>query len=392
MEISKQKNIFQELPGGDHYAGVYIVLNYDPTEFGGNEDIIKDAALDKILETRPDLVGLISKEDLSNVREDNAVGEISLRATGDEFVDVLMRQQGGEAEEVFEELPIDEDLPEITDEEVAQEVEEINEIDDMEIIEEGPEDIENEEGPEIPEELGELEAPEEVDDMEIIEEEPEGIEIPEEVEETDDMEIIEEEPEAPEITEEPEEPEEAKEPEESQDSLEGLEEVMYEEINMGGTTTAVGEVRFDREVDVERGSTEAIKFIESKHPELNVTEDALDTSKIDSGIIGFMVGVTAPSEISAENNFKVTEAEAEDTPTFAQSNQYQKEASQINKVDKAFTSFMDGFTFGDLSKANQDLQDMLVVAQFDSTEKIQFLSKVRDGLRSDNITLDFLES
>ena len=42
--------------------------------------------------------------------------------------------------------------------------------------------------------------------------------------------------------------------------------------------------------------------------------------------------------------------------------------------------------------ANQEIQDLIIIAQFSPIEKIQFMSDVRNKLRASHITLDFLES
>ena len=50
------------------------------------------------------------------------------------------------------------------------------------------------------------------------------------------------------------------------------------------------------------------------------------------------------------------------------------------------------FDRDNLLEANNELQDLILVAHFTPTEKAQFLSKVKKELVSENVTLDSLES
>jgi hypothetical protein len=45
-----------------------------------------------------------------------------------------------------------------------------------------------------------------------------------------------------------------------------------------------------------------------------------------------------------------------------------------------------------LSKANQELQDLLIVAQLSTDEQRRFMDRVKKKLSADGITLDFLET
>ena len=62
-----------------------MLLNYDTQDFNGDESSIKDAALEKVIETRPQLSGLINADDFGDIKEEGGEGSIALRALGDEF-------------------------------------------------------------------------------------------------------------------------------------------------------------------------------------------------------------------------------------------------------------------------------------------------------------------
>lgn len=60
------------------------------------------------------------------------------------------------------------------------------------------------------------------------------------------------------------------------------------------------------------------------------------------------------------------------------------------RIDKAFKDFSDKFDENNLSVANQELIDLIEVAQLNDSERKEFLTKIKKSLESKNITLDFL--
>jgi len=204
MEIVKNKNISHRLPGGDHYAGIYILLNYDPETFEGDEDAIKSAALSKILSIRENLTGLISEEDIGNIKEEDGIGEVSLRVVGDEFSAIVKSEE-------------DQEQP--------------------------------------------------------------------------------------------------------------MEEISYKEMDMGGTPTAVGEIKVNEQLDEEDAIAEVMRFINIKHKDLSVSTQSLDTSRLESeGIVGFIAGIV--DVVEEEDSFEIEEVPEESLPNtlspMAQSNAKKK--------------------------------------------------------------------
>jgi len=83
MTITKLKFLEGVLPG------VYIVLRYNPDIYEGNAELIRKDAMEKIIREVPALEGLISEDDLDYPKDVGGDGEISLRAVGDEFENVV---------------------------------------------------------------------------------------------------------------------------------------------------------------------------------------------------------------------------------------------------------------------------------------------------------------
>jgi len=55
-------------------------------------------------------------------------------------------------------------------------------------------------------------------------------------------------------------------------------------------------------------------------------------------------------------------------------------------------SFFQQLDKTNLAKANQDIQDILIVAQFSPQEVRKFLSRVKKELHTEGISLDYLAS
>jgi len=96
MTIAKQKDIV------DPIAGIYMVLTYSVGDFEDDNEI-KKAAMDKVLEVRPNLTGLISIDDFGSISESGGIGKVSLRAMGDEFEQVV-KEKADMPTELFEEI------------------------------------------------------------------------------------------------------------------------------------------------------------------------------------------------------------------------------------------------------------------------------------------------
>jgi hypothetical protein len=65
--------------------GVYMVLAYDPAQFKGNKQRIKDAAYQKVIEVRPELEDLVSPDDFGSIEESTTGGVVRMRALGTPF-------------------------------------------------------------------------------------------------------------------------------------------------------------------------------------------------------------------------------------------------------------------------------------------------------------------
>lgn len=84
MEIIKWKNVPNvEKP---EFSGIYVVLSYDPESFGGNEERIRQAALEKVIEADESLSGKIFAENFFDIKEEGGEGSIKLSAVGEEFI------------------------------------------------------------------------------------------------------------------------------------------------------------------------------------------------------------------------------------------------------------------------------------------------------------------
>ena len=101
MQVIKTKDIpsSRDVP-----PGIYMVLKYDPRDFGGTMEEIEEAALSEILLARPELSGLITTNDL-DVGEDT----VTLRVVGDEFRSIVIDHSKEDiTEEIFDEVVYEE--------------------------------------------------------------------------------------------------------------------------------------------------------------------------------------------------------------------------------------------------------------------------------------------
>jgi len=186
LEVVKEKNLTGEIPG------VYMVVEYDVTDFGGVVDDIQKAVLDKILEVRPELRSLISTDDLSMPKEEGAVGQVTLRAFGDYLRPVLPMAEPTEEEALLEKI--------------------------------------------------------------------------------------------------------------NASSL--FKELSYEQKDVGGTPMVLGKIKVMADVDdyeKDQVVEDAVSFIGSKHPDIKLSADAIDVSKLSEGELGYMVMASLREE------FKVTD-------------------------------------------------------------------------------------
>ncbi|MFA5313097.1 MAG: hypothetical protein WC375_07280 [Methanomassiliicoccales archaeon] len=103
MYILKETYLNGVLPG------IYFLLGYNPEEFEGNIDQIKEAALQKVLASVPALGGLISADDFGMPDESGVDGKIAMRVVGDEFSAIVqsngqLKGDAGEDTDAFEEV------------------------------------------------------------------------------------------------------------------------------------------------------------------------------------------------------------------------------------------------------------------------------------------------
>jgi hypothetical protein len=91
-----------------------MVLGYNAEEFTNDEMAIKQAALDKVLEDRPELKGIIDISDFGQIQENGAEGKITLRSVDPRLKSVLESQSSeleAPTEEISnEEVPTEENL------------------------------------------------------------------------------------------------------------------------------------------------------------------------------------------------------------------------------------------------------------------------------------------
>jgi len=91
MFILKQKDLENpKVPGAN---GIYMVLAYNPEQYGGDEDRIKSAAYEKVISARPDLAEVISPDDFSDIQESGVGGTVKLRAYGEDIYDFFQNKK-----------------------------------------------------------------------------------------------------------------------------------------------------------------------------------------------------------------------------------------------------------------------------------------------------------
>jgi len=76
-----------------------------------------------------------------------------------------------------------------------------------------------------------------------------------------------------------------------------FDEVTFEEKSVEGTRMAIGQIHVNIDVtdaNQARVIDEALTFIEENHPNVDISEQALDTSKIKEGTIGYMSAISMP--------------------------------------------------------------------------------------------------
>jgi hypothetical protein len=115
MYITEERDLPGDMPA------VYMVLNFDIEDFNGDESAIKRAALQKVIEQRPELKGIISLDDFGNITEQGAIGRVALRSIDPRLKNLLEDKPPSEeellaeppveglegAEEIFEEIEYD---------------------------------------------------------------------------------------------------------------------------------------------------------------------------------------------------------------------------------------------------------------------------------------------
>ena len=98
MFIRKDKQSEQPFPM------VYVSIGYDPADFNGDIEMIKQNALEKVLEIRPNLDDKITSADFSEPVETDGEGIIDLRVVGEEY---LFDENAGE-QNMFTEISYEE--------------------------------------------------------------------------------------------------------------------------------------------------------------------------------------------------------------------------------------------------------------------------------------------
>ena len=165
--------------------GVYILLKYDPEDFYGDEEAIREAAFSKVISFKPELEDKIEPDDFSDIKEVGGEGTIAIRAIGD-----FSSSGSKDSEGVFELLDFD-------------------------------------------------------------------------------------------------------------------------ERDIGGTSVVTGIVEVTGPIDEENTIKDVLEYLNDQQPDLNITEESLDLSKINDGIIGFLVSPPQPPDIiDASSNFKIIEAQS----------------------------------------------------------------------------------
>jgi hypothetical protein len=92
-------------------------------------------------------------------------------------------------------------------------------------------------------------------------------------------------------------------------------EMDFNEVDLGGTPTASGSIEMLEPVDMADKSSiaeQAVSFINSKHPEYEVSEQSLDLSNIGDGMIGFM----ASPKSQSSDDFDIIDDEVDDEVDF----------------------------------------------------------------------------
>jgi len=105
MRITKQRTLT------DPTYGIYMVIGYNADDFMGDEQSIKQSAMDKVLEERPELKGFIGKDDFGDIKETGAIGEVKLRLLDEKLAEVL----GSKEVDVVDVAPFTEDSYEVQD-------------------------------------------------------------------------------------------------------------------------------------------------------------------------------------------------------------------------------------------------------------------------------------
>ena len=256
-EIQIKKEKLLPNPEKPYLSGLYMVLGFNPEDFGGNEEKIKQAAIEKVISEKPELAGLISDDDFFGMQQGVDEGTIKLRLVGEFLVPIIEKQNNPES--IAE--PIAEPIAPVT--EITQEPELAEPMTDLGVSE-----------PELaPEQNIEVE-----DDYDIIDN-------TDNTDNTSDVDVINSIP---------------------------MEETQYDETNIDGTPMAIGEIKIDLEVTNNRKqiSQEAIKLINQNHPELQIEESSLDMSDLDQGIVRYMVGVPDESITASIDDFDIIVKEA----------------------------------------------------------------------------------
>ncbi len=214
-----------------YLSGLFMELGFNPSEFGYDEEKIKDAVVNKILLDKPELSRFLSTEDLSGLQMEGDEGSVKLRLVGDFLAPILEKKPDTSITPPQPIQPVNEPINESVEEPITSD-EPVNTDDNFDVTEEGSaEDVTTED-----------------------------------ITEEGDFEVVEE------------------------DSV--VQEVKFNKVDIDGTPMAIGEIEFDpEEIDPKSAIRNSLNLIQEKHPELQVEQNSLDLSDISIGVIRYMVGI-----------------------------------------------------------------------------------------------------
>jgi len=74
-----------------------------------------------------------------------------------------------------------------------------------------------------------------------------------------------------------------------EEELPVFEEIAFNQGEVGGTNLTSGSVKINGTIDEDKIARDVSDFLNDMHPDLNITEDSIDLSKVSEGIVSFLV-------------------------------------------------------------------------------------------------------